>query len=83
MRTTVLLIVIGLTTTGCEDPGAKVSSATVESVRPEIQATLSASTGWQAKSAAPASAQGRDSPSCMRKNNRSTVTVAWISTFVR
>lgn len=31
MRTTMLLIVIGLTTVGCEDPGANVTSATVES----------------------------------------------------
>jgi len=30
MRTTVLLTVIGLTMFGCEDPGAKVTSATVE-----------------------------------------------------
>jgi polyisoprenoid-binding protein YceI len=42
----VLLIVIGLTTIGCEDPGAKVSSATVESpTQHQGDSTLAAETG--------------------------------------
>jgi len=42
MRTTVLLIVIGLSAVGCEDPGAHVTSATVESP-PQQQADSTAS----------------------------------------
>lgn len=46
MRTTLLLMVIGLGTFGCEDPGAKVTSATVESpVQQEADRAAAVETG--------------------------------------
>jgi polyisoprenoid-binding protein YceI len=45
MRTTLLWMVIGLSTFGCEDPGAKVTSATVESpVQQEADRAVTAET---------------------------------------